>query len=43
VREVELTFGQRLVGSSARYLSLESFQRSLLAQIELVYQDGRVS
>ena len=42
VREVEIPFGQGFVGPRARYFRLERIQLSLLAQVELVYQDGRI-
>src|SRR5260370_30155960 len=40
--EIEISFGQRLVGPRARYFGLERVQFSLPAQVELVYQDGRI-
>ena len=40
--KVEVSFGQRFVGPRGRYFGLERIQLSLLAQLEFVYQDGRV-
>src|ERR1700730_1186720 len=40
MRKVEIPFGQRFVGPCARNFGFKRIQLSLVAQVELVYQDG---